>query len=138
MMKKYLSFILCCLLLTTANSTLISAQTRADNDAANIAKIKADVAKRGTGENKRVKVVRRDGTKLRGFISQVSEDSFTLTDSKTRQNNSIAYRDVKRLQKSGYSKGDKIVLGIIIGAAATVAVVLGTIIGIRCKNEGGC
>ena len=135
MMKKYLSFALICLLLITANASLVSAQT--DKDAALTAKIKTTVAERGTGEKKRVEVKKRDGTKLKGYISQADEDSFTLTDSKTKQSTEIAYADVAKV-KNRSSKGDKIALIALGSAAAVVAVVLLSFLAIRCKNEGGC
>ncbi|MDQ4120649.1 MAG: hypothetical protein M3209_04280 [Acidobacteriota bacterium] len=137
MIKKCLSFALCCLLLAATNSTLISAQTNTNNNAASAAKIKANVAKRGTGENKRVVVKRLDGTKLKGYISQASEDSFTLVVSETNQPVSLAYGDVAQLKNSG-SKGDTIALWIIGGAAAVGAIVLGSALLTRCRNEGGC
>jgi len=137
MFKKYLTFALICLLLVTANASLISAQTQTDKDAPSIAAIKETVAKRGTGENKRVEVKKRDGTKLKGYISQADEDSFTLIDSKTKQSAEIAYGDVTKV-KNRSSKGDKIALIAIGSAAAVVAVVLLSFLAIRCKNEGGC
>lgn len=137
MIKKCLCFAFICLLLVTANSSVISAQTKTDNTASSIAKIKTAVLKRGTGENKRVEVRTLDGTKLKGYISQADEDLFTLTDSKTKQTSVIAYSDVAKV-KNRLSRGDKIALGIIGGAVAVVAIVLGSFIAIRCKNEGGC
>lgn len=124
MIKKYLSFALCCLLLTTAGSAFISAQTRTTDDASTAAKIKAVVVKREKDKNKRVKVKMLDGTKLKGDVSQAGEDLFTLTDSKTRQSRSIAYRDVSQVGRSGLSKGDKIALGVALGAIATAAIVV--------------
>ncbi len=135
MIKKYLSFAVICLLLITANASLVSAQT--DKDAALAAKIKANVAERGTGENKRVEVKKKDGTKLKGYISQADEDSFTLIDSTTKQSVEIAYGDVTKVENRK-SKGDKIALGIIIGAAAVGGIILGSFLIIRCRNEGGC
>ena len=137
MIKKCLSLALICLLLVTANFSLTSAQTKTDKTASSIAKIKTDVLKRGTGENKRVEVRTLDGTKLKGYISQADEGSFTLTDSKTKQTSVIAYRDVAKVNNR-LSKGDKIALGIVGGAVAVAAIVLGSFIAIRCKNEGGC
>jgi predicted regulator of Ras-like GTPase activity (Roadblock/LC7/MglB family) len=124
MIKKWLSFALTCLLLIAVNSSLISAQAKTENDASSIAKIKAVVAERGTGENKRVEVKMLDGTKRKGYISQAGEDSFTLTDSETKQADLIAYRDVAKV-KNRASKGDKIALGIVAGAGVVGAIVLG-------------
>ena len=137
MIKKCLSLTLIYLLLITANFSLVSAQTQTDKNSSSTTKIKAIVAKRGTGENKRVNVKMLNGTKVKGYISQADENTFTLVDSKTKQSNAIAYGDVSQV-KNRLSKGDKIFIGVVIGAAAVVGIVLVSIISIRCKNEGGC
>ena len=134
MITKWLSFTLTCLLLVTANFTLISAQTQTDKTASSIAKVKTAVLKRQTGDNKRVKVIMLNSSELKGYISQAGEDSFELTDSKTKQSNSIFYRDVKKVRGNGLSKTAIISLGAV-GAAA--AVVLYVVLAPIC-NEGGC
>jgi len=136
MIKKYLSFALCCLLLVAANSSFVSAQTNTGNNASSIAKIKADVAKRGIYERQLVVVKKLDGTKQKGYISQKGDDSFTLTDSKTKQTTIIAYSDVAQVKKP--LSGDTIALTIIGGAAAVAAIVFGSLLLKRCRNEGGC
>ncbi len=135
MIKRYLSFALCCLLLVAANSALISAQTKTVA-ADSTAKIKADVQKRGTGEKKRVKVKMLNGTKLSGYLSRAGEDSFDVTDPKTRQTTSVSYADVAQVTGSGLSKGAKIGLGVGLGAAAVVAIVVIRFFSIYCNNEG--
>jgi hypothetical protein len=137
MIKKSLSFAIICLLLVTANFSVISAQTKTGNDDSSVAKVKADVAKRGTGEKNRVEVKMLDGKKWKGYISQAGEDSFTLIDSNTGQSVSINYADVAKVKKAG-PKGDTVALWIIGGAAAVGAIILGTALITRCKNEGGC
>lgn len=125
---------LACLLLITANCVLISAQTRTDETASTIAKVKRAILKRGTGENKRVKVIMLDGTELKGYISQAGEDSFELTNSKTKQSRSIFYRDVRKISGNGFSKTAVIALAAVGAAAAVVLYVVLTPI----CNEGGC
>jgi len=118
MIKRYLSIVLVGLLVFSANSALIFAQTKTDANVSNVEKVKADVMKRGTGEKKRVRVKMLDGTKMKGYISQAGEDSFTLTNSKTQQSTVIAYRDTERVEGRGLAGGAKI--GIIVGVAAAV------------------
>ena len=137
MIKKYLSFTLISLLSIIANASLVSAQNRTDNDDILAAKIKTTIAKRGTGENKRVSILKKDGTKLKGYVSQADGDSFTLTDSKTKQSVEIAYANVAKVENRS-SKGDKIAYGIIIGAVAVGGIILGSLVLTRCRNEGGC
>jgi hypothetical protein len=137
MIKKWLSFTLICLLSVIAECSLVSAQTNTEKTVSSIARVKTEVAKRGTGEKKRVEVKMLDGTKRKGYISQAGEDSFTLIDSDTRQAVSIAYADVAQVKKPGPT-GDTIALWIIGGAAAVTAVVLGSVLLTACRNEGGC
>jgi len=120
MFKKCLSLALVGLMLYGANLQIISAQSNTDKS---LEKIKTDVFRRGTGEKSKVVVKMKDGIKLKGYISQTGEDSFNLTDSKTKQTNAVAYRDVAEVKKQGWSKGAKIALGVGIAAAVTVAVI---------------
>ena len=122
------------MLLVTASSSVISAQTNTGNNASSIAKIKADVAKRDIYERHLVVVKKLDGTKLKGYITQKGDDSFTLTDSKTNQSTIIAYSDVAQVKKGGLSITSKIAIGALAGAAA---IVLYVILAPIC-NEGGC
>lgn len=64
-----------------------------------------------------------------GYISQILDDSFDLTDSKTKQPTTIAYRDVTQGKKPGWSTGAKIALGVVIGVAAAA-----TVLGIAIRN----
>jgi len=134
MVKKYLSFVVCCLMLITANASFISAQSNTENKDSSIAKVKARITERSTAKNTYIKVKMLDGKKLSGDITQAGEDSFTLTDSKTKQSTSIAYRDVAQVKGKGLSTTTKITIGALAGAAAIVL----TIILIPICNEGGC
>jgi hypothetical protein len=118
MIRKYLSIMIIGLLIFSADSMLISAQTISGKDDSKAEKVKSSVMKRGAGGKKRVLVKMLNGTKLNGYITQAGEDSFTLTDSTTRQPTVIAYRDVEKVGSSGLSKGAKIAIGV--GAAAAV------------------
>ncbi len=134
MVRKYFSFILCCLLLITANSSLISAQTNTDNRDSSTAKITAKVVKRSTAQNSYITVKLLDGKKLSGDVTQAGEDSFTLTDSKNKTSASIAYRDVAQVKGKGLSTTSIIAIGALAAAAAVVL----TIVLIPICNEGGC
>jgi sRNA-binding regulator protein Hfq len=134
MIKKWFSFTLTCLLLVTTNFSLISAQTQDEKTASSIAKVKSSVLKRQTKDKKRVKVIMLNGSELKGYISQAGEDSFELTDSKTKQSNSIFYKDVAKVRGNGLSKTAIISLAAVGAAAAVVLIV---VLAPIC-NEGGC
>ena len=122
MIKKCLSVTLLGLMLLFTNLQSIKAQTNTGNNTAAVEKIKANVTKRGTGEKARVNVKMLNGTKMKGFISQVGEDSFTLTDSKTKQTSTLAYSDVAQVKKQGLSTTSKILIGVGVGVAVTAVV----------------
>jgi hypothetical protein len=124
MIKKLLSVFFSCLLMFAANFQTILAQstTSNSNERISIEKIKTDVYRRGTGEKSKVVVKTKDGKKMKGFISQAGEDSFTVTDSKSKQTTLFAYGDVTRVKKPGLSTGAKIAIFGGIAAAVTVVV----------------
>ena len=132
MIKKCLSLVFIGLMLYGVNLQIISAQSNTDNA---LEKIKTDVSKRGAGEKSKVVVKMKDGTKRKGFISQTGEDSFDLTDSKTKQTTAVAYRDVEQVKKQGLSTGAKIAIGV--GIAAVAAVVIAVAIGQAQKDLFG-
>jgi hypothetical protein len=83
-------------------------------------KVKMEVQKRGVGEKSRVKVRLRDKTEVKGYISQIEETLFQVTDKKTGKVTTIAYDTVDRVRGGGLSKGSKIAIGIGVGAAVAV------------------
>lgn len=135
MLKKLLSFSLLALLLPATGAMQLSIAAQTSQDTSRVEKIKGDVAKRGTGKKARVKVKLQDGSKLKGYITQAGEDSFTLTDSKTKQATTLAYHDVAQVKKQGgLSVGTMVVIGVGITAAA-----LGILYWSFCSsNDGYC
>ena len=133
-MKRLITFSLAALLLHAANAMPIVVVAQASQGDSVVERVKADVAKRGVGKKARVTVKLQDGSKLKGYISQAGEDSFTLTDSKTGQTRTLAYGDVTQVKKQGgLSLVAKIgiALGIAVGALALLY-------GIGCGNDPFC
>lgn len=74
-------------------------QTRAQQRA-QTAKVKAEIRKRGAGKKSRVKVTLNNKTQIKGSITKIGEDSFALTDWKTRQVRIVSYDEVGRIQSA--------------------------------------
>jgi small nuclear ribonucleoprotein (snRNP)-like protein len=119
MTSKCLSIVFIALLALSANLQNIFAQSSTDKT---VEKIKADVSKRVARGKTKVVVKLKDGRKLKGYISRTSEDSFNLTDSKTKQTTAIAYDSVAKIKGQGLSAGAKIAIGVGIAAAAVVLI----------------
>jgi hypothetical protein len=133
MLKKLLSFSLMALLLHAAGVMQLTIFAQTNQDTSRVERIKGDVAKRGTGEKARVKVKLQDGSKLKGYITQAGDDSFTMTDSKTKQSTTLAYHDVTQVKKQG---GLSVVTMVGIGVGITAAT-LGILYWSFCSSNSG-
>ncbi len=132
MLKKLFSIGLVVLLFHAGNSLLIH-DARANQNDASSDKVKASVAKRGTGPKAKVTVKLKDQTKLKGYISNASGDSFTLSDSKTGQTRTLAYSDVAEVKKQGgLSLAAKIGIGVGAGVGALALLYV-----IGCAGDNG-
>lgn len=105
-------FLILCLLLTF--TPLAIGQPLANE--AEATKVKAEANRRLDKNENRVKIKLRNGSEVKGRITQTAENSFTLTDEKTGSKSDISYTDVEKLSGRGWSKKTKIAIGV--GAAA--------------------
>ena len=132
MWKRLFSIGLVVLLIHAGNSLLIPITHAGQGDAATD-KIKAAVAKRGTGPKAKVNVKLKDQSKLKGYITQAGSDSFTVTDAKTGQVRTLAYADVTEVKKGGgMSMAAKIGIGVGIGLGA-----LALFVAVGCATSDG-
>jgi hypothetical protein len=65
----------------------------------------------------------KDGTKIRGNISQILDDSFDVTINKETQASIISYRDVEKVKRRGWTSTAKMGVGVAIGAGVIIAVI---------------
>ncbi len=135
MLKKYLVLSLIVLVFNFAGGRMVFAQTQSDKDAKKIQKIKTKIAKYGTGEKSKVKVSLRNQTKIKGYISAIEDDSFTVTDKKTGATTKVDYAQVKNVSRNNLSTTAKI--AIAVGIAVPVTILL-TFFGLYYCNERGC
>ena len=77
------------------------AQTKPNAETERITKLKTKLAKFGTGKKARLEVRLSDNTKRTGYLSEVKEHSFVLTDLKTGQNTEVVYANVADARKTG-------------------------------------
>lgn len=98
----------------------VYAGSKPDKDSKFASKVKAGILKLGVGEQSLVKVKLRDKTKLAGYVTEVSDESFVVTDSKTGATTSIAYKDVSQINGNNLSRGAKIALTVGIVAVIFV------------------
>ena len=98
----------------------IYAGTKEGNDVQS-EKIRAGIYKLGIGKEARVEVKLRDKTELQGYISEVSEDSFTVTDLKTEASSVVAYPNVRQVKGHNLTTRTKIIIGVAIAVGVGIA-----------------
>jgi hypothetical protein len=87
------------------------------------ASVKAKMRKMGVGERSVVRVKLKDGTELLGYLSQIENDSFTITDKATKKATSVSYGDVLSLKGKGLPTSAKVLIAVGIGVAVTAGVI---------------
>lgn len=124
MFKKTIAVAL--IAVVTCLSVRAQAQAETDQQAQaqqrKAASVKAKVQKIGVGKKSIVRVRLRDGTQVRGYVSQIGNDSFSVTDKATNKATPVSYGDVQTLKGKGLSTPAKVLIGVGIGVGIFVAV----------------
>ena len=90
------------------------------------------------GTRTKVEVKLTDGTKTKGRIGDIKDQSFTVADEKSGASQEINYSDVTSIKKS--SGGVSPVTWGIIGGAAAAAIIVGVTVikPVLCDGGAGC
>jgi hypothetical protein len=110
------------LLLVHALVPPVYAKADTDKQLKLIERVKEGVARLGTGQDARIWVKLRDKTKRSGYVSEIGEHSFTITDLKTGAATIVAYPAVAQVKGNNISTGAKVAIGL--GIAVVVLVIL--------------
>lgn len=121
--RKVLSLALV-FLLNLAYVTPTIAGTRSDKESRFADKVKASIAKLGTGREARVELKLRDGKKLKGYVTQIADDHFVVVDVKAGATTVVPYPQVKQVKGNNLSNGVKIALVAVI-ALVVITLVFG-------------
>jgi hypothetical protein len=123
MFRTFLSLVLAGLLVLGLSAAPAYA-AQANNDAQAVEKVRLKVAKLGVGDKARVTVRMKNGTKVKGFISQAGADDFTVRDRSTGEPTTISYRDVIKVEDNrGHSTMRNVLIGVGVGAGVVLAVI---------------
>ena len=97
-----------------------SASSKLEKQAKVTAKVRAGILKLGPGKESRVALKLRDKKVLAGYISEVNDKSFVVSDPKTGTDSTVAYTDVSKVKGHNLGTGAKIAIGIGIGVGAVL------------------
>ena len=120
-MKKISCLLTLLLLLSPIAHVAAQTQTNLDH-------VKKNVAKLGVGSKAKATITLNDGSKVKGYVYSAGDDDFVIHNRKTDAPTTVRYADVKNVNdERGHRNAKLAVLFVGIGAAVTVAVVLGAI-----------
>ena len=122
MLSKIVAGLLICVVFTAAGTNAAFAAGSHEKNLAkserklkkHAAKIKAAVNKLGVGKDSLVKIKLRDKTKVKGYISEIVDENFTVVDTKGEAH-VIAYSNAKQIRGNNLHTGAWVAIGIGIG-----------------------
>jgi hypothetical protein len=114
MLKKICSVTLAALILQAAAAPAL-AKSAAGKESTRVEKVRAQLAKLGTGQDARVKLELRDKARLEGYISEAGPEGFVVVN-KAGVATTVAYPQVAKAKGHNLSTGAKIAIGAGIGA----------------------
>ena len=106
MLKKILSALLVILLV---NLAVIPSVFANDNKAE---RVKTEINKLGVGVDSKVEVKLKDGTKVKGYVSEINEDGFVVTDANGKST-PVPYPQTKQVKGNNLSTGVIVTIGIV-------------------------
>jgi hypothetical protein len=121
MSRKTLSLVLIGLIL---NLTFYSTALANPEKGAKLqAKVKAGIIKLGTGTQSVVKVKLHDKTIVKGYVSEVSDESFTVVNENTQSVIKVPYSGVKQISGKNNLSGKTIIaIGIWVALITLIAI----------------
>ena len=128
MFRRTCSIIVACLLaLSTIGQQTASASAKPDKDTRFAQKVKAAIARLGTGQSSQVNIKLRDKTWLTGYVSEIGDTSFVVTELKSTEATTVAYPDVVQVKGNNLSTRTKLIIiaAVIAGIAITLYIVRG-------------
>lgn len=121
MLKKAFCLLLIGTIMIVTSGRIALAANPRDKEAALTEKVKAAIAKLGTGPSARVEITLRDKSKLKGYIKDANEKHFILVH-QTGDATEVGYPQVKKVKGNNLSTGAKVAIGVGIGLVILILI----------------
>lgn len=108
------------LILSMSAATMTPGKSKEEKAAEFAGKVKAGITRLGVGPDARVEVKLRDRTKLKGYVSQIGDESFVVADVKTGLTTEVQYPDVAKVKGNNLSSGATIAIAVGLAVGATI------------------
>jgi hypothetical protein len=113
-------------LLIVLTGPSIPVLSRPQDDAQATQKVRSKVAKLGTGKRSRAEVTTKDDRKLKGYIGEISENSFTIVDPKRGNVTTISYDEVRQVKSRNHDGRHLAFAGAAVVGTIILALTLAT------------
>ncbi len=123
MLTKLTTIFLIFLTINLSFALPLYAQNQNDRDGENLRKVKTNVARIFANKRGKTTVKYKDGTKSKGYITEVKDDSFAVSDSKSGKITNIQYEQVKSVSQYSFPTAAKIAIGVAAGFGVLVLIV---------------
>jgi hypothetical protein len=137
-LKKYFAIMLSVAIITLS----VTFTTNAQSTPADVQKIRSKVQTLAVNRDKKIEVKLRDTTKVKGYITAVEQDSFSVSNSAGgTTSETIPYTDVLEVKNSGggmSSKGWWILGGVAAGVVTTWLIVKPAVCDGGAQTRGIC
>jgi hypothetical protein len=120
MLRKFLALALCIFLVHTYSVAPLLARAQTGTKPSHVEDIRSKVAVAGVSSEKLVDVKLKDGTKLKGHITGIREESFDLAVSPNGEKKSILYSDVSKVGTSWSAKKVVLAIGVVVGTVIAI------------------
>lgn len=110
--NRLLTLMLAALMVSPVFVASASATPDAEKEAQFTAKVKAAVAKLGTGRSARIEIKLSDGKRLEGYVSETTADHFVVVDDKTGAATAVPYPQVRKVKGNNLSTGAQIAIAV--------------------------
>lgn len=128
MLRKTFCLLLIGSIMMVTSGRMALAATARNKEAALTEKVKAAIAKLGTGPSAQAEITLRDKSKLKGYIKEANEEHFILVH-QTGDATEVAYPQVKKVTGNNLSTGAKVAIGVGIGIVILLVALKGRIDG---------
>jgi hypothetical protein len=124
MFTKSLSALVACSLMMLMCTVPASAATKEEEKQRRFTEeVRAGICRLGVGEDARIAIRLRDKTKLKGYVSDVGDGSFVITNVKTGVATTVDYPDVAQVKGNNLATGWKIAIGVGIGVGVVFIII---------------
>ena len=120
MLNRVLSFVLALSLTSVINTKPVLASSKEKESSQSTQKVKRGIIKLSVGKVAKVTLKLRDNTELAGYVSEVRDESFVVTDAKTGMSTAVAYMNVTQVKGQNLSTKAKVAIWVSVGIGVTL------------------